>query len=96
MASLELQKGWYRIVFRYDGKKYQRARMARLSASHISEASCVNPDFIAVQVFIPSHEGACFFSSVRRLSACPCRGPRTFHATPRTFRPAVAFCFRLE
>jgi hypothetical protein len=25
MASLELQKGWYRIVFRYDGKKYQRA-----------------------------------------------------------------------
>src|SRR5579885_3388454 len=25
MASLELQKGWYRIVFRYGGKKYQRA-----------------------------------------------------------------------
>jgi hypothetical protein len=25
MASLELQKGWYRSVFRYGGKKYQRA-----------------------------------------------------------------------
>jgi hypothetical protein len=25
MASLELQKGWWRIIFRYDGQKYQRA-----------------------------------------------------------------------
>jgi hypothetical protein len=25
MASLELQKGWYRIVLRYDGQKFQKA-----------------------------------------------------------------------
>jgi integrase len=29
MASLELQKGWYRVVFRYGGQKYQRSLETR-------------------------------------------------------------------